>query len=97
MGIEGIKKKVDAAIEYDDIYDLRDIIYELIADIKSIKGSTMLLIDMEHKSELTVKASKDGIETVEEYNSWLMGYMTGYESGIEAMVERLKQDCKGEV
>ena len=54
----------------------------------------MLLIDMEHKSDLTVMASKDGIETVENYNVWLIGYMSGFQSGVENMTERLTQDIE---
>ena len=49
---------------------------------------------MEHKSDLTVMASKDGIETVEDYNVWLIGYMSGFQSGVEQMTERLTQDIE---
>ena len=57
----------------------------------------MLLIDIEHKSDLTVMASKDGIETVEDYNVWLIGYMSGFESGVNNLTERLKQDISEDI
>lgn len=54
----------------------------------------MLLIDMEYKSYLTVMASKDGIETVEDYNVWLIGYMSGFRTGVEKMTETLNKDIR---
>ncbi len=38
----------------------------------------MLLSEIEPKSEMTQKAIKDGVKTVEEYQFWMMGYYTGY-------------------
>ena len=56
----------------------------------------MLLSELDYKSELINLASKDGINTVEEFNIWLTGYMTGYREGLEKLTENITQEVSNE-
>ena len=57
----------------------------------------MKLTELEHKSELVDKAMQDGINTVEEFSIWLIGYRTGYADRNREVIERIKQGVRDEM
>ena len=47
----------------------------------------MLLIDLEVKTELMDKALLDGIETIEEFEIWMIGYTTGFRERQDEIID----------
>lgn len=43
----------------------------------SLKAKKMKLTDVDYRSELMQKAMSEGIDTIDDYEVWLMGYTTG--------------------
>ena len=52
----------------------------------------MLLIELDHKSELTELALKDGINTLEEFSIWLIGYTSGFRECREMAHKHLNDE-----
>ena len=51
----------------------------------------MLLEELLMKTERVHQAMKDGIQTTEEYEVWLIGYMAGYRDRQAEIMESIKE------